>query len=391
VVAGEEATCTITNEREVPETGLLTITKLCIPADDEGEFDILLDGVNQGQVGCGESVFDIDLVPGTYTVSESGADGTDLTDYTTSFGGACDSAGDVTIDAGEDLTCTITNDREEVPETGSLTITKECIPDDDSGEFAILLDGVSQGQVGCGESVFDLDLASGTYTVSEAGANGTDLGDYTTTFSGACDSSGEVTIDVGDDLTCTITNDLISVVETGSLTITKVCIPADDTGEFDILLNGVTQDTIGCGESVFDLDLAPGTFTVSEAAGPGTDLGDYTSSFGGACDSSGDVTIAAGDDLTCTITNDFIEITIVIPEAPVVEATALPPAAPVEVVEAVPTAVPTTEAAAVLGVTALPSTGSGGSDAAPLVPLLLTALLAGLGGLALLSSRVIRP
>jgi hypothetical protein len=194
--------------------------------------------------------------------------------------------------------------------------------------------------------------------------------------------------------------------DTGLLTITKVCIPSDDDGEFLLLLDGVSQGQRGCGESVFDIELAPGTYTVGESAGPGTDLTDYTTSIGGACASDGDVVIVAGDDLTCTITNDLIEAPPVIivvqptpevtavPPAAVVEATAeptvaptaLPPAAPVEVA---PTTVPTTQPAAV---SALPSTGSSGPGDAATIPLwLLPVLLAGLGGLALLSSRVIRP
>jgi len=43
---------------------------------------------------------------------------------------------------------------------------------------------------------------------------------------------------------------------------------------------------------------APGTYTVSEGA-----ISPYVQTFSGACDSNGNVTISAGESLTCTITN----------------------------------------------------------------------------------------
>ena len=89
----------------------------------------------------------------------------------------------------------------------------------------------------------------------------------------------------------------------GQLTVTKLCDPAGDDGEFNIRLQGVVQGTVGCGESVGPIDLAAGTYRVSESAGPGTDLSDYERSFGGDCEADGDVVVVANDELTCTITN----------------------------------------------------------------------------------------
>jgi hypothetical protein len=359
-------TCTVTNILEEEDPGSLTITKECVPMDDEGEFVMLLDGNSQGEIGCGESVFDIELDPGTYQVSEGAGTNTDLGDYTTFFSGACDASGEVELESGEEATCTVTNERLE-EEPGFLTITKECVPTDDDGEFVMLLDGVEQGEVGCGESVFDIELEPGTYQVSEEAGTDTDLGDYDTSFGGDCDASGEVEVMSGDDLTCTVTNDFIEegggAPETGMLTITKVCVPADDDGEFDILLDGVSQGEIGCGESVSDIELDPGTYAVSEAAGAGTDLGDYDTSIGGACDADGSVDIEAGDDLTCTITNDLIEEVIVEVEPTEVVVAAVEPTQVVATVTPTPeiavlSAAPTQEPEAV--VLGLPASGSGG-------------------------------
>jgi hypothetical protein len=47
--------------------------------------------------------------------------------------------------------------------------------------------------------------------------------------------------------------------------------------------------------------LSPGSFTVAETGGPSG----YVASFSGDCDTAGAVTIAAGDNKTCTVTNTF--------------------------------------------------------------------------------------
>jgi hypothetical protein len=90
----------------------------------------------------------------------------------------------------------------------------------------------------------------------------------------------------------------------GELTINKICVPTTDTGEFSIRVSGVIQGTVGCGEHVGPISLAAGTYTISESAGPGTDLADYERSFGGDCNASGQVVIEADEDATCTITNE---------------------------------------------------------------------------------------
>src|SRR5205823_13470221 len=48
---------------------------------------------------------------------------------------------------------------------------------------------------------------------------------------------------------------------------------------------------------------APGTYTVDETGGTGTSLANYDSVIGGACTAAGSVTLAYGQNKTCTITN----------------------------------------------------------------------------------------
>jgi len=46
-----------------------------------------------------------------------------------------------------------------------------------------------------------------------------------------------------------------------------------------------------------------GSHTVGETAGTGTSLTDYVTTIGGDCAANGSITLAAGDNKTCTITN----------------------------------------------------------------------------------------
>jgi hypothetical protein len=99
-----------------------------------------------------------------------------------------------------------------------------------------------------------------------------------------------------------------AVITPPLLTVTKICIPPTDDGRFNLLLNAavVLQDAV-CGASAGPLTTTAGTHTVSETAGTGTDLADYTSVVGGNCTpltpTSGSITLANGDSATCTITN----------------------------------------------------------------------------------------
>jgi hypothetical protein len=49
--------------------------------------------------------------------------------------------------------------------------------------------------------------------------------------------------------------------------------------------------------------VSPGQHRVSESAGTGTNLGDYTASIGGSCAPDGSVMLKSGQSATCTITN----------------------------------------------------------------------------------------
>ena len=143
-------------------------------------------------VSCGVAT---QLDAGVYTVSES-----DVPTYTASFGGACNASGQVTLTAGAQATCVITNTF--VPPVGitqTLTVNKVVVGGPFSADdFLLFVDDtpVSRGVA--------TQLDAGVYTVSES-----DVPTYTASFGGACNASGKATLASGAHATCVITNTFV--------------------------------------------------------------------------------------------------------------------------------------------------------------------------------------
>jgi hypothetical protein len=144
------------------------------------------------------------------------------------------------------------------------------------------------------------NVNAGNHTVSETQQPG-----YSQTITGDCASDGTITLALGDDKSCTITNNDISP----TLTVNKVCAPTTDTGLFKLRIDGVafggdaTTHDSACGGSTGAIPVNAGAHTVSEAAGAGTSLADYVTTINGDCSAAGAVTLALAQNKTCTITN----------------------------------------------------------------------------------------
>lgn len=94
----------------------LTVTNVVIPASDPGRFDLRIDGVVRASgTGNGGTTGVRTVTVGAHTVSETAAAGTVLTNYTTSFGGACSAAGSIVLVPGDADTCVVTNVRKPPP------------------------------------------------------------------------------------------------------------------------------------------------------------------------------------------------------------------------------------------------------------------------------------
>jgi LPXTG-motif cell wall-anchored protein len=212
----------------------------------------------------------------------------------------------ITVGGDDIISCDFIN----TTNKGSITIIKDAVPND-SQDFAFTT-------AGTGLSSFSLDddsdgtlsntknfnnLMPGAFSVTEGTTSGWTLSNI------SCDSGGSVdlanrkasiTITPGANVTCTFTN----TKQTGTLTVNKILSPSSDAGKFNLQIDGISKVTnIGDGGSTGSQTLSVGSHTISETAGTGTSLSDYTSVIGGACDSNGNVNLAAGDNKTCTITN----------------------------------------------------------------------------------------
>lgn len=144
-------------------------------------------------------------------------------------------------------------------------------------------------------------VTAGTYTISEETGL---VYPYTASFSGACDGTDEVVIDGGEDLTCTITN-LVEGPATLTLNLEIINDDGDDFSEEQFRLYA---DSILFEDGV-PQDVSPGTYQVSEDYDAGgftiAAVSDgYTTSFSGDCDADGMVSLASGDDASCTVTID---------------------------------------------------------------------------------------
>lgn len=158
------------------------------------------------------------LAPGTYTVSEDANPS-----YTTAFSGDCDVNGTVILTSGSDKTCTVTN-TDVLTTPATLRIIKVVVNKNGgtaTASNAIIHVKSSMGDVAGSPragTVFpgsSYSLNANTYTVSEDALVG-----YTAKFSGACDANGVVTLAVGADKTCTITNS-----DAASLVVPPIAAP----------------------------------------------------------------------------------------------------------------------------------------------------------------------
>ena len=126
-----------------------------------------------------------------------------------------------------------------------------------------------------------------------------------------------MSVTTGSDIVCTITNSR----ETGKLEVVKDLNPTNDTGRFNLQIDGNTPPSgvnVGDAGTTGEQTLNTGSHNVGETAVVGTDLADYQKSI--VCkadngtgsivaqtnsDSAGplNVSVTTGSDIVCTITN----------------------------------------------------------------------------------------
>ncbi len=211
----------------------------------------------------------------TYTVSESPD-----SNYTQTFSGDCNSSGRVTMVSNTTKTCLITN--EEKP--SQLIVNKVVINHGGTkvaSDFTLLVDTnpVTSGAT----NTFN----SGLHTVSE-----TVDPNYAGTFSGDCNSSGQVTLVPNTTKICTLTNEESVAYVTVNKTVVGGPLSISSFAPYKVGSTTVSQGV--------STSMSAGTYTVSE-----TTDSSYIQTFSGDCNSSGSITLVGGQSKVCTITNTY--------------------------------------------------------------------------------------
>jgi hypothetical protein len=151
---------------------------------------------------------------GPHTVSETAGTGTSLADYSTTINGACAANGTVTLVAGDNKTCTITNQR-----AGRIVIRKVAVPQDAQdfnftcatlGTFQLDDDGADGNPLDSSRAF--TGVAAGSYDCSENQVSGwmmqiacTDPDNGTTVEP----PTAHIDVDGGETVDCTFTNTFV--------------------------------------------------------------------------------------------------------------------------------------------------------------------------------------
>lgn len=320
----------------VPKVAYLELVKDVDPDADPGRFDLLVDGVLvSGEEGAGDgySTGTIVLSAGTsaapgeqHTVAEAAHPGTDINAYDHAvscvrqgqaepfFQGAGVEPAAITFMPGDRVTCTFMNGRHP-----RLRLVKLVINDDGGTAEATdwTLEATGQRPDGptnlTGKSPVDSAMwpifKPDTYTLSETYidadpgvSHGYQEGAWQCVQTGSDarvpgPEPGQVVVNYGDDIICTIENDdiqpTLKLVKTMNIQYGGTATAADFMA---YITTGPTSTYVP-----WDIALGwpAGAYTLSESGPEG-----YTASpWGGDCEPDGSIVLLSGDELTCTITN----------------------------------------------------------------------------------------
>ncbi|MDY0097131.1 MAG: choice-of-anchor K domain-containing protein [Candidatus Dojkabacteria bacterium] len=285
-------TCTITNDDIAPK---LTVVKKVVN-DNGGNAlpnDFKLTVGDNGVLSGVSNEYDSNKA---YTIDETQLSGYKFVSITGDPKCPGVLGGTVTLDEGDDITCTITND-DIAPK---LRLVKNVVNDNGGNalpnDFKLTVGG--NGVLSGVSNEYDSNKA---YTIDE-----TQLSGYKFVSIAGDDKcpgvlGGTVTLDEGDDITCTITNDDIAA----RLTVIKDVInDTDGTKEaqdftMSVLGTNVSQASFPGSEAGTTVTLHPGSYLVTETE----DKVNYLRSDSTDCDG----TIALGEHKICTISNNDID------------------------------------------------------------------------------------
>ncbi len=280
LVPGDDVTCTFFNDDDAPSLSLIkNVTNDNGGAAVPGDWTLTAAGYDDASPQAGTA----------FALSESGPDGYSLVDLSCD-GGIFD--GDVepptiTLGLGDEITCTFFNDDNEP----GLTLIKQVTNDNGgtavAGDWTLTAAGYDSQ-----------DPEAGTYDLSESGPDGYSLTSLTCSNT-ADDQVTSVTIDLGEQVTCTFVNDDIAP----SLTLVKEVDNGDGgqavPGDWDLFASGYNPMDRQANEA----------FALTESDGPDGYTLDSISCDGGTFDDTVDpptITLGLDEDVICTFINDDV-------------------------------------------------------------------------------------
>jgi uncharacterized repeat protein (TIGR01451 family) len=296
VPLGGNVTCQITNTAVAPK---LTLIKHVVNPDGSGgtavETDWVLTADGPVDISGPGGVGATNVQVGTYTLSEStGPDGYSASGWTCS--GGSQTGNQITLALRDVAVCEITNTAQQ----GSLTLIKH-VNHGTTGDttpataWTLLADGTSTDLSGAGGA--SGNVPAGTYALSESGPT---AGWTASGWSCSAGQSGSnVTVALGQHITCEITNTAIKP----TLTLIKH-VDNGDTGAgkvpTDWTLTATSGQNVVSGPGGASSTTPIGTYALTENGPSGFTPSAWTCDGG---QNGANVTLALGDNITCEITN----------------------------------------------------------------------------------------
>ncbi|MGI5897539.1 MAG: choice-of-anchor K domain-containing protein [Candidatus Dojkabacteria bacterium] len=303
---GGQAVCKITNNDNKPS---LTLVKE-VNNDNGGTLsktDWTLTATGPTTIsGDGGATSGDNFKAGTYTLSEIGKTGVDVSGYEAGKWSCTNNIvvnenNQITLGLNQSTVCKIVND-DKAP---SLELIKEVNNKFGGNAKATDWTLTATGPTtisGDGGVTSGNDFKVGTYTLSESGnVTGYSASDWSCTNNIAVNENNQITLGLGQSTKCTITNSDIQP------TLKLVKTVANNHGGD----KKVADFNLYIGNTKVDSGVATGVnanteYTVSEDQLPG-----YSASvWGGDCSAEGKITLLPGDNKTCTITNSDIAPTL---------------------------------------------------------------------------------
>ncbi|NLH69043.1 MAG: hypothetical protein GX454_02500 [Brooklawnia sp.] len=303
------------------ETGLALLKTVVNPygqAAAASNWTLAADGPGNNDLSGAGGVARTEVAPGTYTLSETGnvagyTNGTEWTCATADGQPLTVTNNQVTLEAGADVTCTITNTARAPYLTLVKNVTNPYGDPAAASNWTLKADGPGSNDLSGAGGVARTAVVEGSYALSEIGSvagytNGTTWTCATAAGQSVPVTNNTVNITTGADVTCTITNTAAAPY----LTLVKKVVNNDGAAaaasNWTLKADGPGNNDLSGAGGVARTQVVTGSYVLSETGS----VAGYTNGTTWTCATSGGqpvtvtnntVNLGAGADVTCTITN----------------------------------------------------------------------------------------